>query len=170
MSLSAYQASVPVFVQILEALSTTIGKAAAHATAKKIDPAVFCQARLYPDMFAFARQVQLTADFAKNATARLAGQEPPKWTDEEKTFEDLQGRITRTLAFMRSMPKADIEASGERSITIPIAGQPMTMPSNTYLMHFALPNFFFHATTAYAILRENGVDLGKRDFIGGLPT
>ena len=170
MSLSAYQASVSVFIQTLEALSATIGKAASHAAAKKIDPSVFCQARLYPDMFAFARQVQLTADFAKNASSRLAGQEPPKWTDEEKTFEELQGRIARTIAHVRSLPKADIEAGSERSITIPIAGQPMTMPGSTYLLNFALPHFFFHATTAYAILRENGGELGKRDFIGGLPS
>ena len=170
MSLSAYQASVPVFTQILGALSTTIGKAIAHAAAKKIDPAVFCQARLYPDMFAFTRQVQLAADFAKNTSARLAGQEPPKWADEEKNFEELQGRIARTLAFARSLPKADIEAGGERMITLPIRGQPMTFVGNIYLMHFALPNFFFHATTAYAILRENGVELGKLDFVGTPPT
>jgi len=170
MSLSAYQASVPVFTQILDALSNTIGKAIAHAAAKKIDPAVFCQARLYPDMFAFTRQVQLAADFAKNTSARLAGQEPPKWADEEKTFEELQGRIARTLAFARSLPKADIEAGGERMITLPIRGQPMTFVGNIYLMHFALPNFYFHATTAYAILRENGVELGKLDFVGTPPT
>ena len=170
MSLSAYQASVPVFTQILNALSTTIGKAIAHAAAKKIDPAVFCQARLYPDMFAFTRQVQLAADFAKNTSARLAGQEPPKWADEEKNFEELQGRIARTLAFVRSLPKADIEAGGERTITLPIRGQPMSFVGNIYLMHFALPNFFFHATTAYAILRENGVELGKLDFVGTPPA
>ena len=170
MSLSAYQASVPVFTQILNALSTTIGTAIAHAAAKKIDPAVFCQARLYPDMFAFTRQVQLAADFAKNTSARLAGQDPPKWADEEKTFEELQGRIARTLVFVRGLPKADIEAGGERMITLPIRGQPMTFLGNIYLMHFALPNFYFHATTAYAILRENGVELGKLDFVGTPPT
>ena len=170
MSITAYQASVPVFIQILEALSTTIGKTITHAAAKKIDQGVFCQARLYPDMFAFTRQVQLAADFAKNTSARLAGQEPPKWADEEKNFDELQRRIARTLAFIRALPKADIEAGGDRTITIPIRGQPMSFVGNVYLLHFALPNFYFHATTAYAILRENGVELGKGDFIGAPPS
>lgn len=170
MPISAYQASVPVFAQHLDALSNILTKAAAHASAKKIEGAVLCQARLFPDMFPLAKQVQLAADFAKNASSRLAGQEPPKFSDDEKTFEELQGRIKRTLAHIKGLDQKAIDEGDARSITIPIAGQPTTMPGATYLLHFALPNFFFHATATYAILRENGVELGKRDFFGGLPA
>lgn len=167
MSISAYQASVPVFTQYLQALSSTLGKASAHATAKKLDASVFCQARLFPDMFPLAKQVQLAADFAKNTVSRLAGIDPPRWSDEEKTFEELQGRIGKTLAHISGLPQADIDAGEDRSITIPIGGQPVTFVGSLYLLHFALPNFFFHAATAYDILRENGVELSKRDYIGG---
>ena len=170
MSVSVYQASVPVFTQFLEALSATMAKASAHAVAKKIDPQAYCQARLFPDMFPFARQVQLTADFAKNTTSRLAGLDPPKFADDEKTFEELQGRIARTLTHIKSIPAAQIDAASERTVTIPMRGNTMTFTGNNYLMHFALPNFFFHASTAYAILRENGVELGKGDFIGQVPV
>jgi uncharacterized protein len=166
MSITVYQASIPIFTQFLTSLSTTLGKAAAHAAAKKIDPSAFCQARLFPDMFPLARQVQLTADFAKNAASRLAGQDPPRFTDDEKTFEELQARIARTLAHLKSVPQAAIEAGDERAITITVGGSPMQFIGRDYLLNFALPNFFFHATTAYAILRENGVELGKRDFMG----
>lgn len=169
MAITTYQASIPVFGQYLEALSATLGKAAAHATAKKIDPAVYCQARLFPDMFPLAKQVQLTADFAKNACSRLAGQEPPRFTDDEKTFEELQGRITKTLRHIRALPQAAVEEGENRAITITVGGNPMSFVGHNYLLHFALPNFFFHATAAYAILRENGVELGKGDFIGSIP-
>jgi hypothetical protein len=169
MPITAYQASVPVFVQSLEALSSTLGKALTHAAARKLDPGVFCQARLFPDMFPLAKQVQLAADFAKNASSRLAGIDPPRFSDDEKTFEELQARISRTVAHIRGLDRAAIEAGDERSITIPVAGQPTTFKGSAYLLHFALPNFFFHATAAYAILRENGVELGKRDFIGAIP-
>jgi uncharacterized protein len=170
MSITAYQASVPVFSQTLEALSTTLAKASAHAATRKIEGSVFCQLRLYPDMFPLAKQVQLAADFAKNASSRLAGIDPPRFSDDERTFEELQARIARTLAHIRSLDKAAIDAGDERSITIPVAGQPTTFVGRVYLLHFALPNFFFHATAAYAILRENGVELGKRDFVGTLPA
>lgn len=166
MSLSTYQASVGAFVQGLEALAAVLAKAAAHAENRKIEPAVFCQARLFPDMFAFARQVQLTCDFAKNASARLAGQEPPKWSDEEQTIDELQGRIARTLAFVKGLPRDAIEEGAGRSITIPLRGQPTAFTGADYLLRFALPNFYFHGATAYDILRANGVELGKSDFVG----
>jgi uncharacterized protein len=169
MSVTLFQASVPVFSQYLDSLSATLAKASAHAAAKKIDAAVYCQARLFPDMFPLARQVQLAADFAKNACSRLAGQEPPRFTDDEKTFEELQGRIGKTLRHIRSLPESDIEAGTERPITITVGGQPLSFVGRNYLLHFALPNFFFHWTAGYAILRENGVELGKTDFFGMLP-
>jgi hypothetical protein len=170
MSLSTYDASVPVFRQYLQALSGTLGKASQHAASRKLDSSVFCQSRLFPDMFPLAKQVQLAADFAKNAASRLAGQEPPRFTDDETTMEELQGRIARTLSHLSGLPRAAIENGAERPITIPIGGQPTTFVGRIYLMHYALPNFFFHATTAYDILRENGVELGKRDFIGTPPA
>jgi hypothetical protein len=169
MSIGMFEASVPVFRQFLVALSGTLQKAADHAAARKIDQTAFCQARLFPDMFPLSRQVQLTADFAKNAASRLAGQEPPRFSDDEKTFDELKARIARTLAHLDSLPREAIDAAADRSITIPLRGQPTTFTGRAYLLHFALPNFFFHATTAYAILRENGVELGKADFVGGLP-
>ena len=170
MSITMYQASIPVFTEYLDSLSATLGKASAHAAAKKIDPAVYCQARLFPDMFPLAKQVQLTADFAKNACSRLAGQEPPRFTDDEKTFEELQGRIGKTLRHIKALPQAEIDAGTDRAITITVGGNPMHFIGRNYLMHFALPNFFFHATASYAILRENGVELGKGDFIGVIPS
>jgi hypothetical protein len=170
MSITMYQASVPIFRQYLESLSGVLAKASAHTQQRKIDPDAFCQARLFPDMFPLAKQVQLTADFAKNATSRIAGQEPPRFTDDEKGFEELRGRIAKTLAHIGSIPRQDIEGGEERSITIQVGGKPLTFVARNYLLHFALPNFFFHASTAYAILRENGVDLGKADFMGGMPS
>src|SRR5262249_19047274 len=125
MPLTLFQASVPVFSQYLDSLSATLAKASAHAQSKKIDAAVYCQARLFPDMFPFARRVPLTADFAKNACSRLAGQEPPRFTDDERNFEELQGRIGKTLRHIRSLPESDIEAGTERPITITVGGQPL---------------------------------------------
>jgi uncharacterized protein len=170
MSFSIYQASVPVFLQTLGSLSTILAKAAAHAEAKKIEPSVFCQTRLYPDMLPFSRQVSMTCDFAKFGTARLAGQEAPKFSDDERDFAELQARVARTLDYVRSVPQADIEAGADRTVSLKIAGTLQEFKGSVYLMHFALPNLFFHATTAYAILRENGVELGKRDFIGAVPA
>ncbi|MDQ0468187.1 DUF1993 domain-containing protein [Labrys wisconsinensis] len=170
MSISLHEASVPVFIQYLETLSATLGKAAAHAAAKKIDSAVFCQLRLFPDMFPLSRQVQLAADFAKNGASRLAGQEPPRFSDDETALEELQSRITRTLAHVKGLPKAAIDEGGERPITITVAGQPVNFVGRTYLLHFVLPNFFFHVTAVYALLRANGVELSKRDFMGALPA
>ncbi len=166
MPISMYQASVPAFLQSLAALSGVLDKAASHAAAKKIDPAALLTARLYPDMFAFTRQVQLACDFAKGAAARLAGIEIPKFPDDEKSFDELKARIARTIDFLKSLKPAQIDGSEGKVISFPVGGQPMTFTGQQYLVGFALPNFYFHLTTAYAILRHNGVEIGKRDFLG----
>ena len=161
-----YQASVPAFLRSLQNLSGILDKAAAHAAAKKIDPSIFIAARLSPDMLAFAKQVQIASDFAKNTAARLAGVEPPKFADEEKTFDELKARIAKASDYVKSIKADQIDGSEERDITIPIGGKPTTFKGQPYLVNFALPNFYFHLTTAYAILRHNGVELGKWDFLG----
>lgn len=169
MTLSMYQASVPAFTQQLTALADVLAKAEAHASARKIDPAVLVNARLFPDMFPFVRQVQIACDFAKGAAARLAGVDVPAWEDNERTFPELKARVARTLAFVATIKPAQIDGSERREISIKIGGKPVTLEGQPYLVGFALPNFYFHATTAYAILRHNGVELGKRDFIGAVP-
>jgi hypothetical protein len=169
MTISMYQASVPAFLQQLRALSGVLRKGASHAAARKIDPAVLLDARLFPDMFALTRQVQIACDFAKGASARLAGVEVPSYEDNEKTFEELDARIARTIAFVESLKPEQIDGSEGRKITIKIAGNPVTFEGQPYLVGFVLPNFYFHATAAYAILRHNGVELGKRDFVGAVP-
>jgi len=165
MSMSMYRASVPVFLQMLPCLSSILDKTAAHAAAKKIDPQVFCEARLYPDMFPLSRQIQIATDFAKGACARLAGVEPPKYADTEKTLDELKGRIAKTSDFIRELKPSQIDGSEEREISISLGGQPQKFKGETYLITLVLPNFFFHVTTAYAILRHNGVELGKQDFM-----
>ena len=166
MSISLYQASVPVFQQFLGSLRAVLAKAEAHAAAHKIEPTVLLQARLYPNMFTLTRQVQIAGDFAKGAPARLAGLEPPKYEDNEASFADLLARIDRTGAFLKTLKAAQIDGQEERTIELKVGGQSMSFKGQPYLLHYALPNFYFHATTAYAILRHNGVELGKRDFIG----
>jgi hypothetical protein len=166
MPLTMYRASVPAFIRTLVALSQILDKAAAHCAAKKIDPAALLDARLFPDMFPLARQVQLTCDFAKNTVARLAGLEPVKFADDEKTFADLKDRIERAIEIVQGIRPEQIDGSEEKEITFPVAGQPTTLKGEVYLFASALPNFYFHATTAYDILRHNGVELGKRDFLG----
>ena len=166
MSISLYQASVPVFQQFLGSLRAVLAKAEAHAAAHKIEPAVLLQARLYPNMFTLTRQVQIAGDFAKGAPARLAGLEPPKYEDDEASFAELVARIDRTSAFLKTLKAAQIDGQEERTIDLKVGGQPMSFKGQPYLLQFALPNFFFHAATAYAILRHNGVELGKRDFMG----
>ena len=166
MTFSMYSASAPVFKQILTSLSAIIDKAEAHATEKKIEPAALLQARLFPDMFPFIRQVQIAADFAKGAAARLGGVEVPKYDDTEQSFGDLKARIAKTLAFIDSVPQDGIEASEGRDITTGSGEKAKQWKGQTYLIHYALPHFYFHATTAYDILRHNGVEIGKKDFIG----
>ena len=166
MSVNAYSATVPAFVQILTALSAILKKAAAHAEAKKIDPAVFVNARIAPDMFPLSRQIQIATDHAKGASARLAGVDNPSFADTETTFDELQARIAKTLDFVKGLKQSQFDGGFDRDVTLTIAGQKMTWKGGVYLHQFALPNFYFHATAAYAILRHNGVEIGKRDFLG----
>ena len=166
MSLSMYQASVPAFLQMLSNLTTFFEKAEAFATERKVEEAVLLNWRLAPDMFALTRQVQIAADFAKGTTARLAGAAVPSYADEEKSFAEIKQRIAKTVTFVKGFKPADIDGSEDRDITLTIGGQEMRFKGLPYLVHFSLPNFYFHATTAYDILRACGVPLGKRDFIG----
>lgn len=167
MPLSAYAAAFPGFIQTLTALSAVIDKALAQAEARKIQPDVLLSSRLAPDMLPFTRQIQLACDFVKNAAARVSGGENPKFPDEEKTFEELKERIAKTLAFARSVDQAALDSGLGKDVTFPRGpSATVTMKGETYLTRFAVPNFYFHATTAYAILRENGFDIGKRDFLG----
>ncbi len=166
MSFSMYEASVPVFTQILNSLAAIIDKAVTHANEKNIDPAALLQARLYPDMFPFLRQIQVAADFAKGCSARLAGVEVPRYEDTEKSFADLRERIARTLAFINDLPRDAIEASDQRDIVTGSGAKVREFKGQDYLVHYALPHFYFHATTAYALLRHNGVEIGKKDFVG----
>jgi hypothetical protein len=163
---SIYSASIPVFKQILTSLSAILEKAEAHATEKKIAPEALLQFRLFPDMLPFTRQIQIACDFAKGAAARLGGQDVPSYEDKEATFAELQARIAKTLAFIDSVPQAEIAGSQERAITTGSGDKIKHFTGQTYLVHYALPHFYFHATTAYDILRHNGVDIGKKNFIG----
>ncbi len=168
MTLSMQQMSVPIFAKTLGNLSAILDKAAAHAEAKKIDPSVLLAARLFPDMFPLLRQIQLAGDFAKGSVARLAGLEPPKYEDTETTIPELKARIGRTLEFLHSLDAAKFDGAETREISLKIRDGVQKYAAMPYLLHVALPNFFFHATTAYDILRHNGVELGKRDFIGSV--
>jgi len=163
-----YQASAPRFVNILKNLSAILDKAQAHAEAKKIDPTVFTSFRFYPDMLPMSRQVQIATDIARSTTSRLAGTEPPSYEDIEKTFDDLTARIQRTVDHMESLDSAAFTDAATREIVRPVRGQPHTFTGLNYLLQFAVPNVYFHAATAYGILRHNGVPLGKADFLGSL--
>ncbi|MDB5894499.1 MAG: hypothetical protein JWQ88_2030 [Rhodoferax sp.] len=167
MTISMYAASVPVFQQMLGGLSGVLRKAEAHAAERKIDPNALLQARLYPDMFPLLRQVQVAADFAKSVSARLAGVDVPKMEDSELSFADLQARIAKTLAFIGGLAAADIDVASDRQI-VTQAGTPKEkiFTGQSYLLNYGLPHFFFHTTTAYAILRHNGVEVGKKDYVG----
>ena len=170
MSISISQASVPVFEVGLNALSGVLDKAASFSAAKKIDESVLVSWRLAPDMLALARQVQIASDQAKNGSARLAGIDPPRFEDTETTIEQLKARIQKTLAFLTTLDRNAIDASADREITFPLGGTNKgQMQGADYLNHFVLPNFYFHLTAAYAILRHCGVELGKRDFLGAIP-
>lgn len=168
MSISMYQASIPALVRALKNLDAILGKAAAHAEAKKIDPSVLINSRLYPDMFALARQVQIATDTAKGCGARLAGQEPPKYEDTEASFPELSARIQKTVAYLEAFGPEQIDGSEERPITLTLRGKQVSFTGSNYLLSFVLPNFYFHVTTAYAILRHNGVEIGKPDYLGKL--
>ena len=161
-----YQASAPRFANTLKNLSAILDKAKAHAEAKKIDEQVLTSMRLFPDMFALARQVQIACDTAKGAVARLAGVEIPKHEDTEKTFDELKERIAKTLAFIASVKAAQIDGTEDKEIVLKLQGKDVPTKGMTYLLGRAWPNFYFHVTTAYNILRHNGVEIGKGDFIG----
>ncbi len=161
-----FDSSVTVITHFLNALSTILKKAEAHCEAKKIDPNALLQARLYPDMFPLVRQVMLVTDFSKGTSARLAGVEVPSYADTEKTFGELQERIAKTLAFVTSLDKAKFADAAGRTVTLKVAGQDMSFKGSEYLSNFALPNLYFHLTTAYNILRHNGLEIGKMDFMG----
>ena len=161
-----YQASTPRFANILRNLSAILDKAEAHCAAKKIEPSAFTTFRLFPDMFAFTRQVQIACDTAKGAVARLAGVDIPKHEDTEQTFAELKARIAKTLDFIESVKPERVEGSEEKEIVLPMRSGERRFKGMQYLLGFAYPNFYFHVTTAYNILRHNGVEIGKRDFIG----
>jgi uncharacterized protein len=164
--MTIYSASVPAFAQILRGLDSIITKASAYAEAKKIAPDVMLGLRLAPDMFGLARQVQIACDFAKNTSGRLAGVELPKFADDEKTFDELHARIAKTLSFIEGLPAASFKGAENKSIEFPMRGKPHVMQADAYLNTFALPNFYFHITAAYSILRANGLEIGKGDYMG----
>jgi hypothetical protein len=166
MTISMYQASAPRFANTLKNLSAILDKAQAHAEARKIDPKVLLAARLYPDMFPMSRQVQSACDTTKGAVARLAGVEVPVHEDTEQTFEELKARIAKTIAFIQTIQAAQIDGSEEREIVLKFRSGEVKFKGMQYLLGHALPNFYFHVTTAYDILRHNGVEIGKRDYIG----
>ena len=168
MTISMYQASVPAFVKGLTNLKAILEKAAAHAQAHKIDDAVFVTSRLYPNMLPLSKQIQIASDFARGTTARLAGTEPPSMEDNEKTLAELIARVDRTLDYVKPFTATQIDGSEARSITRQVRGQPRTFTGLNYLLQYALPNFYFHSATAYGILRHNGVEIGKADFLGSL--
>lgn len=167
MTISLYAASVPVFKQMLNALSEVLNKAQAHAEAKNIDANAFLQARLYPDMFPLVRQVQIAVDFAKGVSARLAEVELPKYDDSETTFAELQALIAKVLAFIEQIQPQQIDGKeGIEIVTRPGTPKEKRFSGQSYLLTYGLPQFFFHVTTTYAILRHNGVEIGKRDYMG----
>ena len=166
MTISMYQASVPPMIKTLSNLRNLLEKAVAHAEAKKIDPSVLINARLYPDMFPLSRQVQIATDMAKGAASRLAGQEVPKYEDNEATFPELVARLDKTIALLENFKPEDIDGSEDRTITLPMRDRTLTFKGLPYLIDYVLPNVYFHTTTAFAILRHNGVEIGKKDFLG----
>jgi hypothetical protein len=166
MSVSMYQASIPGFVRMLGNLSEILDKAAQWAEAKKIDPAVLTGARLAPDMIPLRGQIQIATDMTKGAGARLAGVEPPRYEDTEQTFEELKARLAKTIDFLNGLDAAKFEGSEDRTITIKAGPRELTFSGRDYLFGFVMPNVYFHLTTAYAILRHNGLEIGKMDFLG----
>jgi hypothetical protein len=166
MAISMYDASVPRFAAMLKNLSAILDKAEAHAAARRIDPLNFTQARLFPDMLPFTRQVQIACDTAKGAAARLAGIDNPKHEDTEKTFVELKARIAKALAFVEGVRREQIDGSEAREVVLQQRAGEVRYPGQQYLLGHAWPNFYFHVTTAYALLRLGGVELGKKDFLG----
>ena len=168
MSLTMHSASVPVFVRMLGNLLTWLDKAEAHAAAKKFEPGVLLSARLAPDMLPLGKQIQIACDAAKFGVARLAGVEAPKFEDTESSIGELRERVKRTIDYVQSLSAAQIDGTEDKDVIVPRRDGSMTLKGEPYLKHFVLPNFFFHVTTTYALLRHNGVDLGKGDYLGAL--
>ncbi len=166
MPITMHSASAPIIVRMLDNLCAWLDKAEAHAQARKFDPAVYLTSRLAPDMLTFKTQVQIACDSAKFCIARLAGVDAPKFDDTEASIGELRDRVRATIAFIDSVPAAKVDGSEDKDVTIPRRDGPVTMKGEAYLKHYALPNVFFHVTTAYALLRHNGVDLGKGDYLG----
>lgn len=166
MKISMYQASAPRFINILTNLSVILDKAQAHVEAKKIDPAALTAYRLAPDMYPLTRQVQVASDTAKGAVARLAGAEIPKFDDTEQTFPELKARIARTIEFIKTVKPEQVDGTEDKEIVLKLGAREVRFTGIQYLLGHATPNFYFHVTTAYNILRHNGVEIGKRDYIG----
>lgn len=167
MAISMYQASAPVFIKMLGNLKAILQKAAAHAEARKIDESAFLNARLFPDMLPFTSQVHIATDFARGTCARLSGAEPPSIDNTEKSIADLIGRVERSIEYVKSIKPEQIDGSEAREIVRQVRGKEVKFTGQNYLLHFALPNFYFHTTMTYALLRKGGVEVGKADFIGG---
>ena len=168
MTISMHSASVPVFLRLFDNLGRWLDKAEANAAAKKFDPQVYLGARLAPDMLPFTKQIQIACDGAKFGVSRLAGVDAPKFDDTEASLAELRERVRATAEFIRSVPAGQIDGTEDKDVTIPRRDGTMTMKGEAYLKHFVLPNFYFHMTTAYALLRHNGVELGKMDFLGAM--
>jgi uncharacterized protein len=168
MSISMHSASVPVFVRMFGNLSLWLDKAEAHAAAKKFDPQVYLTTRLAPDMLPFPKQIQIACDAAKFGVARLAGVDAPKFDDTEASLAELRVRIQKTVEFVRSVPASQIDGTEAKDVVVPRRDGSITLKGEFYLKHFVMPNFYFHVTTAYALLRHCGVDLGKSDYLGAL--
>jgi len=166
MSISMYQVSVPVFLRMMNNLIVILEKGMTHAEARKIDPEVLVNARLYPDMFPMLRQIRIATDAAMSGAARLAGMEPPKVESTETTFPELIGRVRKTIDYLNTFKPAQIDGSESRQITLTLRDGTLTLDGQTFLLNRVLPNMYFHITTAYDILRHNGVELGKKDYIG----
>jgi len=166
MSITMYSTSVPIITRMLGNLLTWLDKAEAHAQARKFDASVYLAARLAPDMLAFTKQIQIACDAAKFGVARLAGIEAPRFEDDESSLSELRVRIRKTLDFVQSVPPERIDGTENKDVVVPRREGSMTLAGETYLKQFVLPNFFFHVTTTYALLRHNGVELGKADYLG----
>ena len=168
MSISMHAATAPVFVRMLNNLLAWFDKAQAHAEARKFDANNYLGLRLAPDMLPLSKQIQIASDAAKGAMARLSGSEIPKWEDNEASIADLRARVKKTIDYVKSFSPAQIDGSEGREITIPMrSGEPLKFDGETFLKHFALPNFYFHVTTTYALLRQAGVEIGKGDYLRG---
>jgi uncharacterized protein len=166
MTISMYQASVPAFIRSLNNLASILEKAAAHSQARKIDDSVLLNSRLYPDMFPLVRQVQIATDTARSGAGRLASVDFPAYEDKEATFQDLALRIRNTIAYLESLQPAQIDGTEDKTISWQSRSSTKSMQGLPYLMNHLLPNIHFHVTTAYGILRHNGVEIGKKDFLG----